>query len=476
MTADAVRQTLHNLRQRDLPPHGGRALTGVFESGRPDVESLGREVIATFSSTNGLDPDAYPSWLRMEQDLVTLAGGLLDAPRSVVGTVTSGGTESILLALLAARDARPDLARPTVVLPSSASTAFFQAARTLRVRPVVVEVGPDSCRAEPEAMADAITDAAVLVVASAPSYAHGVIDPVTEIAAAARERGVRCHVDAGLGGWLLPYLHREQPELPAFSFEVPGVTSISVDLDKYAYTPKTLSILLHRTAELRHAQFFASASGPGSPLVTATAQGTRSGGPLAAAWAITRFVGDAGYARLAGAVRLGVKTLTDGLAAVDHVRVLASPAASIVAVGTDDRCDAFTICDELSSRGWHVQPQLSSGPFPPTVHLVLSAGTVPRVPEFLDAFKASVRTACGAGPVQLPPEVQDAVRTVDLRHLDESTLDDLLALGGLDPGPGMTLPDRMAPVLAMLDAASAPVRQALLIAIRDRQSRPRRHG
>ncbi len=476
MTADAVRQTLQNLRQRDLPPHGGRALAGVYESGRADIESLGREVIATFSSTNGLDPDAYPSWLRMEQDLVTLAGGLLDAPRSVVGTVTSGGTESILLSLLAARDARPDLTGPTVVLPSSASAAFFQAARTLRVRPVVVEVDPQSCRARSEAMADAITETTVMVVASAPSYAHGVIDPVTEIAAAAGARGVRCHVDAGLGGWLLPYLRREQPELPAFSFEVAGVTSISVDLDKYAYTPKTLSILLHRTAELRQPQFFASASGPGYPLVTATAQGTRSGGPLAAAWAITRFVGDAGYARLAGAVHHGMKTLIEGVSSVDHVQVVAHPEASIVALSTDDRCDVFTICDELSSRGWHVQPQLSSGPFPPTVHLVLSAGTVPRVPEFLDAFKASVRTACGAGPVRLTPEALDAVRTVDLRHLDESRMDDLLELAGLDPGPGMALPDRMAPVRAMLDAATPPVRQAVLVAILDRQSRPRRHG
>lgn len=476
MTADAVRQTLHNLRQRDLPPNGGRALAGVYESGRPDVEALGREVVATFSSTNGLDPDAYPSWLRMEQDLVTLAGDLLQAPRSVVGTVTSGGTESILLALLTARDARPELGRPTVVLPSTASGAFFQAARTLRVQPVVVEVDPDTGRADPVGMAAAITEATVLVVASAPSYALGVVDPVTEIAAAAQAHGVRCHVDAGLGGWLLPYLGREEPASTAFSFEVPGVTSISVDLDKYAYTPKTLSILLHRTAELRLPQFFSGGAGPGMPLVTSTAQGTRSGGPLAAAWAITRFIGDPGYVRLAGAVRRGVQLLADGLTAIDHVRLLAAPEVSVLAVGTDDRCDVFTICDELSSRGWYVQPQLSWGAFPPSVHLVLSAATVPRVPEFLDAFKASVRMATGAGPVRLRPEVLEAVRTVDLRRLDEPTLDELLELGGLQPGPGMTWPDRMAPVHAMLDAASPPVRQALLVGVLDRQTRPRHHG
>ncbi|HYP43835.1 MAG TPA: aminotransferase class V-fold PLP-dependent enzyme [Propionibacteriaceae bacterium] len=474
MTADAVQQALHNLRQRDLPSPAPRALTGVYDSGLPEADALGRSVIASFAATNGLDPAGYPSWPRMEKDLVLLAARLLDGPAGVVGTATAGGTESIFLAVQAARDSRPDLDRPQLVLPSSAHAAFSQAARYLRVEPVFVDVDPVSCRADAVAMGRAITDQTVLVVASAPSFAHGVVDPVTEIAAAAAARGVRCHVDANLGGWLLPYLRRRRPELPAFSFAVPGVTSISVDLHAYAYTPKTLGLLLHRDAELRRPQFFATAAGPAFPTVASTFHGTRSGGPLAAAWAVTRFIGDHGYLRLADTVRTGVEALLDGLAAVPALRVLAEPDASVVAVAGDEGCDVFTLSDEMSGRGWRAQPQLSWGGFPATLHLVLSAATAPRVPELLDALRASVKAARAAGAPRLAPEVVTAVRTIDLRRFDDDAFDALVESAGLEAGGSMAVAGRLAPAYALLDAATPAVRQVLLTAFADRQSQPRR--
>lgn len=474
MTADAVRQALTNLRQRDLPSHAGRGLGGVFESGRPDADALGREVVASFAATNGHDAGAYPSWQRMEQDLITRAARLLDAPPGAVGTVAAGGTEAIFLAVLAARDSRPELARPNMVLPTSAHAAFAKAGRYLRVEPVFVEVDPDTCRADAAAMAAATTDRTVLVAASAPSWAHGVIDPVREIAGAAGARSVRCHVDACLGGWLLPYLRSDEPWLPEYSFDVPGVTSMSVDLHKYGYTPKNLSILLHRSAELRAPQLFSSAVGPGYPAVSSTFQGTRSGGPLAAAWAVTRFIGDHGYAQLAASVRQGVEAVLDGVETIAPLRVLAPPDAGVLALATDGSCDVFTVCDELAGRGWRAQPQLSWGRFPPSVHLVVSAATVPRVPELVDALRASVKSASGAGPLRLAPEVVDAVRTVDLRTFDDAAVDRLLDLAGLDTGGAMAVDGRMAPAYALLDVATGPVRQALATAFFDRQSRPRR--
>jgi sphinganine-1-phosphate aldolase len=469
MTADAVRQALHNLRQRDLPSLGGRAFADLYDSGIPEANALGREVLASFAATDGVDLSAFPSLLRMEQELVALAADLLDAPPGTVGTVTSGGTESSLLALRAARDARPEVVRPTVVLATSAAPAFHRAAHTLRVEPVFVEIDPHSGRADAAAMAAAITDDTVLVVASAPSSAHGVIDPVTEIAAGAEARGVRCHVDAGVGGWLLPYLSRE---LPAYSFAVSGVTSLAVDLHSYAYTPKGAAILLHRSPELRRPQLSATAAWPGYPMATSTVLSTRSGGALAAAWAVTRFIGDQGYARLAASVDSGMRVLLDGLSRIDHVAVLVPPDAIPVAIATDGSCDVFTICDELASRGWHVRPQLSFGEFPPTIALTLSAAAVPRVPEFLDAFKSAVKSATGAGPVQLRDDVVAAIRTVDLRSLDDDTFDDLLALAGVDRFGA--LPDRMALVNSLLDVATPPVRQALVIGFLDRLARPRR--
>ena len=186
-----------------------------------------------------------------------------------------------------------------MVIPSTAHAAFHKAAHYFGVRAVVVPVGPDF-RADAAAMAAAIDDTTVLVVASAPSYAHGVVDPVTEIAAAASAAGVRCHVDACIGGWVLPYAARLGRAVRPWTFAVEGVTSISVDTHKYAYAPKGTSLLLHRTSALRRPQFFASAAWPGYTMLNQTMQSTRSGGPIAGTWAVVTAIGDDGLPAAGG--------------------------------------------------------------------------------------------------------------------------------------------------------------------------------
>ena len=155
MDHDEIREALQAMRARDLPTHGGRTLAYVYDSGLASADAIGREALAAFASTNGLDPTAFPSLLQMENDLVGIAGRLVDAPAGFAGVVTSGGTESILLAVLAARDARPDIAAPRMVLPTTAHAAFHKAAHWLRVEPVLVDVDPVTKRADPEAMAAA---------------------------------------------------------------------------------------------------------------------------------------------------------------------------------------------------------------------------------------------------------------------------------------------------------------------------------
>jgi sphinganine-1-phosphate aldolase len=474
MDADQVREQWRRLQADDLPSHGGRTLAYVYDSGLAEADALGREALAAYAASNGLDPTAFGSLLVMEQELVATAVALLDGPPETVGTVTSGGTESLLLAVQTARDSRPDVEHPSMVLPASAHAAFHKAAHYFGVRPIFVDVDPASGRAIAADMADAITADTVLVVASAPSYAHGVIDPVTQIATDAQARGVRCHVDACIGGWLLPYLRRDDPELTAFSFVIPGVTSISVDLHKYAYTPKGVSILLHRTPALRRPQFFASARWPGYTMLNSTTQSTKSGGPLAAAWAVTRYIGDDGYARLARQVRDGMRTLVDGLAEIEHVRVLVPPDSSLVALATDDRVDVYTVCDELAARGWFAQVQPRFGPFPATLHLSLSAATTPVLPEFLAALRASVSAAAALGPVRVDPQVASALGQIDPTTLDDVGFAQLLALAGLSGADGIALPERMAPVNALLDLASPALREQLLVAFLDQLSRPAR--
>jgi glutamate/tyrosine decarboxylase-like PLP-dependent enzyme len=322
-------------------------------------------------------------------------------------------------------------------------------------------------------MAGAIDEQTVLVVASAPSYAHGVIDPVAEIAAAAAAAGARCHVDACIGGWVLPYLRRAGAEQPAWTFEVEGVTSISADLHKYAYTPKGVSVLLHRSAELRRPQFFAWADWPGYTMLNSTTQSTKSGGPLAAAWAVVRHIGDDGYQRLAEQTRDGMQTLVDGLRRAPRLRVVAEPESTLVAVATDGTCDVFTLCDEMLARGWFVQPQMAFRQMPPTMHLTLSAATAPLVPEFLQALDEAVAAAVEAGPIAVPSELAHAAAALDPATLDAAAFDGLLQVAGLAGGDGeLALPRRMAPVNALLNVAPAALREALLVAFVDRLTRP----
>lgn len=467
---------LRELQAADLPVHGGRTLAYVYDSGLPDVDRIGREAVAAYAGSNGLDPTAFPSLLQMENELVGFAADLLDAPESAVGTVTSGGTESVLLAVQTARDARPEVDRPRMVLPTTAHAAFHKAAHYFGVEAVLVPVGADY-RADPAAMAAAVDQdpgRTVLVVASAPSYAHGVVDPVTAIAGGAAARGIRCHVDACIGGWVLPYATRLGRPVPPWTFAVDGVTSISVDLHKYGYAPKGTSVLLHRSAELRRPQFFASAAWPGYTMLNSTMQSTKSGGPLAGAWAVVQSLGDTGYELLSRDVFGAVDAIVAGLTDIPGLALVVAPDSTLVAIATDDSCDAFTVCDEMAARGWYVQPQMSYGEHPPTIHLSVSAATRPHVDEFLTALRAAVAAAVQTGPVAVDPEIAEFIAALDPAALTDEDFDGLLAAAGLVGGGegGLDLPDRMAEVNAMLDLASPAMREALLVAFLDRLSRP----
>ncbi|GAB2887709.1 pyridoxal phosphate-dependent decarboxylase family protein [Nocardioides pacificus] len=471
---------LRELQTGDLPVHGGRTLAYVYDSGLADVDRIGREAVAAYAGSNGLDPTAFPSLLTMENELVGFACDLLDAPASAVGTVTSGGTESVLLAVQGARDARPDIARPRMVIPETAHAAFHKAAHYFGVEAVMVPVGPDF-RTVPAAMAAAIDDDTVLVVVSAPSYAHGVVDAVAEVASAAAARGVRCHVDACIGGWVLPYAARLGRDVPAWTFAVDGVTSISVDLHKYGYAPKGTSLLLHRNAALRRPQYFSSARWPGYTMLNTTMQSTKSGGPLAGAWAVVETLGDAGYLTLAREVFAAVDAIVAGLVALPALRLVVSPDSTLIALATDGSCDAFTVCDEMAARGWFVQPQMTHGDQPPTIHLSVSAATLPHVDEFLSALRASVDAAVAAGPVSVDPGIVAFIEALDPAALSDDDFDGLLAAAGLvggsseDGGGGsLAMPERMAEVNALLDVASPAMREALLVAFLDRLARPTR--
>jgi glutamate/tyrosine decarboxylase-like PLP-dependent enzyme len=462
---------LREMQAGDLPVHGGRTLAYVYDSGLPEVDHIGREAVAAYAASNGLDPTSFPSLLAMENELVGFACDLVDAPAYAVGTVTSGGTESVLLAVQAARDGAPSVAAPNMVVPTTVHAAFHKAAHYFGVAVRTVPVD-SSFRADVSAMAEAVDSSTVLVVGSAPSYAHGVVDDIPALAALAASRGIRCHVDACIGGWVLPYAVRLGRAVPPWTFAVEGVTSISVDTHKYGYAPKGTSLLLHRSSELRRPQFFASADWPGYTMLNATMQSTKSGGPLAGAWAVMRHLGSSGYLELAGRVFEAVDRIVAGLPS--GLSVVVPPDSTLVALACDGSTDAFTVCDEMRLRGWYVQPQMSYAGAPPTIHLSVSAATLAHVDELLSCLAESVSAARSAGPVVVGQGVVDFIEALDPAALSDDDFDGLLAASGLltDPSAGLALPERMAPVNAMLDIAAPALREALLVAFLDRLSRP----
>lgn len=472
-TADVLAR-LHELQRADVPVTGGRTLAYVYDSGSEEVDRVGREAVAAYAGSNGLDPTAFPSLAAMENDLVGFACDLLSAPATAVGTVTSGGTESCLLAVQGARDARPDVARPRLVAPTTVHPAFHKAAHYFGLELTLVPTGPDH-RADAAALTAAIDDRTVLVVLSAPSYAHGVVDPVAEVAPYAAARGVRCHVDACIGGWVLPYATRLGRPLPAWTFDVAGVTSISLDLHKYAYAPKGTSVLLHRTAALRRPLYFASARWPGYTMLNSTMQSTRSGGPVAGAWAVVQHLGDDGYLELTRRLLDCVDTLAAGVAEIDGLQLVAPPEASLLALTTDDSLDVFTLVELMGAAGWLVQPQLSQPGLPATLHLSPSAATATHAAAFLADLAAAVVEARARGPVAVDPGVAALVQALDPATLSDDDFDGLLAAAGLDPS-GDAPPVATPEVNALLDLASPALREAVLVRVLDRLQRPSRRS
>ena len=448
--ADEVLAALRALTAADLPTRGGTTWAYVYDSGSDSAHDVGARAYAAMLDVNGLDPTAFPSVVALENSVVGTAATLLGGG---AGIFTSGGTESCLLAVKAARDAA-GVRDPEIVLPVTAHPAFHKAAHYFGVSVVTTPVDADF-RAVPAAVASAVTDRTVLVVASAPSYPTGTVDPVGEIAGLAAERGVPCHVDACIGGWVLPFL----PDAPPFDLTVPGVTSLSVDLHKYAYAPKGASVLLFRDRALRRKAWFAYAGWPGYPVLNPTTQSAKSAGPLAAAWAVLQHVGVEGYRQLALDAREALHTLVAGLP--DGLRVLGVPDTTLLAVAGSPEVDVFVVADELRGQGFYAQVQLSLGDVPPSLHFSAHGVSPTTVDALVSALSLSVDAARRRGPTTIAPETAAALGSVDFETLDEDGFVALLAASGLS----LNAPDgtpAMAGINAALDALPVPARESLL--------------
>lgn len=460
---DEVMRRLHSLGEDDLDTRGGRTWAYVFDSGRSDVDDVAQEAFVAFMHENALDPTVFPSLMRMEKDLVTIAAKHLHGDADVVGNFTSGGTESCMLAVKTARDharATRGIDRPQIVGPDTVHAAFSKAAHYFELEEVRVPVDPVTFRADPDAIADAMTDRTVLVAASAPSYAHGVVDPIPALGELCQERGVLLHVDACIGGWLLPYFERLGTEVIPFDFRVPGVTSISMDLHKYAYAPKGASTILYRTKDIRRHQLYACAGWAGYTLINSTIQSTKSGGPVAAAWATVHYVGDDGYLDIARRTKDATEQIIAGIGEIPGLRVLGEPDMSLIAFASDD-LDVYVIADEMKERGWYVQPQLRAASSPANIHLTVTATSLDIVDDLLADLRECCEVAAGAAHSEDFQNLLTMVAALDPADFTPEMYGNMLAMAGL--GGGAALPDKMAEINAILDALPSELRERLLV-------------
>lgn len=387
-----LRARMEKYRMGDGDAAGARLFSLVYAT-RSDVLDVAKDAYERFFSENALNPMTFPSLRRFETEVLDIAIELLHGPEGAAGSMTSGGSESLLLAVKTARDwaraNRPHVTRPEMLLPATAHPALLKAAHIVGVEPIVVPV-TNTFAADVEAARSLVTDDTILVVGSAPQYPHGVMDPIRELAELAASRGILCHVDSCIGGFFLPWLEKLGHELPPFDFRVPGVTSISADLHKYAYAAKGASVLLHRSRALRRHQYFVHPDWPGGLFGSPSILGTRPGGAIAAAWAVMHYLGAEGYLDLTRRAMDATKRMADGVRGIPGLRILGNPVMSILAIGIDDRqaedaVDLNVVADRMLAKSWRIDRQQR----PTSLHLTVS----PAHDAVADTFVADLREA-----------------------------------------------------------------------------------
>jgi len=448
MPKDELLDALKRARTRDVNWREGRAFSLVFQAGE-DVYEVAKEAYAMYFSENALNPGAFPSLRRFEAEVVAMTAALLGGDEQAVGNMTSGGTESILLAMFAAREwARanhPEIDAPEVVMPVTGHPAFEKAAHYFGLKIVHTPVSADF-RADVEAMRAAITPNTVLLVGSAPSYPQGVIDPIADIASLARERGLLCHVDACVGGLMLPFARKLGYPIPDFDFRVPGVTSISADLHKYGYTAKGASVLLYRNKALRRHQIFAYTEWPGGIYASAGLLGTRPGGAVASAWAVMQYLGEEGYLAIADDVMQTARAIREGVERIEGLRILGNPDISVMAIASDE-LDIYQVGDEMTVRGWHLDRQQ----YPASLHLTVHRGHKHVVERFLADLAASAAQVRKPTPRRLATDIALAASRFIMRALPEGWVSRLVDGVSARMGGG-GLPKRSAAMYGMMGA------------------------
>ncbi len=399
--AEEVLKKLEDYAMNDFEPHGRKMWGHIYYAGLKDVVELARKAYLTYMDKTMLDFTCFPSLLRMEREVVRAASELLNGDEGVAGNFTYGGTESIMLALKAAREKfRKEHGKdvvPEIVLPATAHPAFWKGAEYLGMRCLRAELD-DEFRADVDSLAELAGDKTAMIVGSAPNYPFGVVDDIKALSDVATEKKLWLHVDACLGGFHLPFFRELGVKVPDFDFSVEGVHSISADFHKYGLSPRGASVILYRNAKLREGQIFVMAAWPGYPLVNTAVLSTRSAGTLAAAWAVMNYLGFDGYLKLAEKTLYAKNRLIKGLTELG-LELVGRPEGAVMAF-TSEKHNLFRVSTLMAKKGWYVQSQPGSKAlgFPRSLHFSVTPAHAEVVDEFLEDMKDVLPEAAGSYP------------------------------------------------------------------------------
>lgn len=383
---------LSALRRHDVTPSEGRAWAYVYDAG-DDHTNFVISAHNMFIHTNALNPMAFSSLRKMENDVIRMACALFHGtPGEVCGTMSSGGTESLLLMIKTYRDRaralHPEIKKPEVLLCKTAHPAICKGCHYFGVDYRLVDFDTKSMKLDVDDMARKITRNTILLIASAPQYPHGIIDPIEEVAELAQKHNLPLHVDACIGGFILPWVEMLGYKLDSkFDFRIPGVTSISADVHKYGFSAKGASVILYRNLALRRFQFYGFSSWPGGLYISSTMLGTRGGGPIAGAWASMMSLGKDGFCERARVIMETATYLREEIEKVESLDMIGNPQASLISFrSVDPKVNILAVADVLEDHGWHMERQQ----LPDCIHMTVMPQHAPIREQFIRDLHSAV--------------------------------------------------------------------------------------
>jgi sphinganine-1-phosphate aldolase len=378
----------------------GRLWSLVYYQDEAYADFLG-QAYNRFSAANGLNPTVFKSLKRFENDIIAATADLLHGTPEVCGVVTSGGTESCLLAVKTYRDLAREkrrVNRPEMILPVTAHVAWFKASEYFGVKVRLLPLDKD-LRADVTRLRRLINRNTVMILGSAPEYPHGTIDPIEAFGELALKHGIPLHVDACVGGFILPFMAMNGRKLPLWDYRVPGVTSISADIHKYGFASKGASTITYRNLDYLKHQMFVYQDWPGGVFASPALLGTRPGGAYAAAWAAMQHMGKSGYRDLARRTCKAFDEMRKGITQIPGLVVLGEPSGPLLAYGSrDPDVNIYAVGDQMDAKGWQIN-RLQN---PDGLHAMITAQHLDVVADYLRDLKEAVAT------VKAHPELAQA--------------------------------------------------------------------